>query len=150
ERLWLLSILFPKAAFIHLERSPADTCSSIYTTPLDSFHSYNIDQETLGEYYCMYRELMDHWQEVLPVSIRHQSYEAMVNDFPYECRAIIEHCGLPWDSACLEHHLGDQQIFTFSKEQARQKIFRSSVNRWQKYETEIQPLLKALGPYAPS
>jgi tetratricopeptide (TPR) repeat protein len=144
ERLWLLALLFPNAAFIHMERSSADTCASVYTTPLDPFHNYNIDQKSLGTYYGLYRELMDHWQDTLPVEIRNQSYEKLTTDHEGEARALVEHAKLEWNPVCLEHTEGDRQIFTFSKLQARQAVYTSSVGRWKKYEPHIQPLLEAL------
>ncbi len=150
EMLWLIALLFPNAKVIHVQREPADTCSSIYTTPLKRFHSYSIDQETLGTYYGLYAELMEHWDAVLPIEIRHQSYEALVEDLEGESRALLEFIGLPWDPACLDFQSGEEQVLTFSNQQVRQPVFKSSIGRWKKYEPHIQPLLNALGKHAPN
>lgn len=149
EMLWMIALIFPNAKVIHVHREPADTCTSIFTTPLRHQHNYNIDLETLGEYYGLYAEMMEHWDKVLPIKIHHQSYEALVNNQEVETRALLDHVGLPWDEACLDTHSGDRPVYTFSNQQVRQPINASSIDRWKKYGSHIQPLLKALGNHAP-
>jgi tetratricopeptide (TPR) repeat protein len=149
EMLWMIALIFPNAKIIHVHREPADTCTSIYTTPLQSPHAYNRDLETLGEYYGLYAEMMEHWDKVLPIRIHHQSYEALINNQEAETRALLEYVGLPWDEACLDTQSGDRPVFTFSIQQVRQPIYSSSIGRWKKYGSHIQPLLKALGSHAP-
>lgn len=150
EMLWMIALVFPDAKIIHVHREPADTCSSIYTTPLERFHSYSIDQETLGRYYGLYADMMDHWDKVLPVRIHHQSYEALVNDQEAQTRALLEYVDLPWDPVCLDFQSGERSVFTFSSQQVRQPIFTSSIGRWQKYAPHIRPLLGGLGKHAPT
>ena len=149
EMLWLIALLFPNAKIIHVHRQPADTCTSIYSTALRARHSYNRDQETLGTYYSLYADLMDHWETVLPVSIHHQSYEDLVYNQEAESRKLLDHAGLDWDPICLESHAGDQQVLTMSNQQVRQPVYQSSIGRWKKHEEHIQPLLKSLGKHAP-
>ncbi|WP_170122225.1 tetratricopeptide repeat-containing sulfotransferase family protein [Breoghania corrubedonensis] len=150
EVLWLMALAFPKATFIHCTREPVDCCISIYTKALSSGHRYNRSQTTLGRYYRLYRELMEHWKAVLPVTIHEQSYEAMIADQEGQSRALIARTGLEWDPACLEFYKGERQVRTFSKEQVRKPIYTSSVARWKRYEPHIGPLLDALGDLAPT
>ncbi|MBA5775779.1 sulfotransferase [Stappia sp. F7233] len=149
ENLWLMALLFPNATFIHLNRNPIDNCISIYTTPLRDGHNYASTQKNLGEYYCMYRELMDHWVDVLPVNIRQQSYEALVANQEEESRGLIAHAGLEWEDACLEFYKGDRQVTTFSISQVRKPMYKSSVDRWRRYDGVVDELIEALGPYGP-
>ncbi|MBN9673602.1 tetratricopeptide repeat-containing sulfotransferase family protein [Roseibium aggregatum] len=145
EMLWMPALLFPNAKFIHLNRDPADNCCSIYTSSFNRSHSYSIDQETLGEYYLLYREMMDLWRSTLPVEIYDLSYENLVEDQETETRKLIDHIGLNWDPACLEFYNSDSQVFTASQSQVRQPIYKSSRGRWKRYEEHIQPLLRSLG-----
>ncbi|WP_417676628.1 tetratricopeptide repeat-containing sulfotransferase family protein [Roseibium sp.] len=149
EMLWMIALLFPNAKVIHTYREPADTCTSIYTTPLTPQHNYCRDLETLGQYYGMYVEMMEHWDKVLPIKIHHQSYEALIADQEAESRALLEYVGLPWDPVCLDFQSGERQVITFSSQQVRQPIYTSSMGRWRKYGSHIQPLLEALGKHAP-
>ncbi|MCV0424506.1 MAG: sulfotransferase [Roseibium sp.] len=144
EHLWLLALLFPNAHFCHVQRDPADTCVSIYMTPLASKHTYNENQETLAHYFGQYRRLMRHWHKVLPVKIHDQSYEDLVAAPGEHRRSLVAHVRLPWDDACTHHENNDAQVFTFSMTQVRKPIYTSAVNRSEKYSMHIQPLLKAL------
>jgi hypothetical protein len=47
---------------------------------------------------------------------------------------LIEFCGLDWDPSCLEHQNNRHIITTPSAWQARQPVYRSSVERWRRYE----------------
>lgn len=150
ENLWLLALLFPNAGFIHVTRGAADTCVSAYMTPLPAYHSYNGDQISLGHYYGRYRTLMEHWSAVLPVRLRHQSYEDLVGNQEAESRALVEHVGLDWSDDCLTPPGDDTQVFTFSREQVRQPVYGTSIGRWKRYEDQIGPLLTALGDLGPT
>ena len=65
-----------------------------------------------------------------------------------EARKLIDFIGLPWDEACLNFHEAGSTVRTFSRRQVRNPIYKSSVERWRRYEQELQPLLSALGDLA--
>jgi len=150
EMLWLMSLLFPKATFVHCLREPADTCVSLLSHALSPAHNYCITQETLGRYFQTYTDLMGHWSQVLPVDIHGLSYEELVRDQETQSRVLIDQTGLPWEDACLEFHKGEAPVTTFSNLQVRQPMFKSSVGRWKKHKAQLGPLFRALGPLAPA
>ena len=115
---------------------------------LSDQHAYSKDLTHLGLYYREYTRLMDHWKAVLPLSIYELSYETFTSDFEGEARKLIEFIGLPWDEACLKFHEAQRTVRTFSRQQVRNPIYRSSVERWRHYEKELQPLFSALGDLA--
>jgi hypothetical protein len=88
---------------------------------------------------------MNHWKTVLPVPIYELSYERLTADFENEARKVIDFIGLPWDEACLRFHEARRTVRTFSRQQVRNPIYQSSVERWRRYETELEPLSTALG-----
>ena len=53
---------------------------------------------------------------------------------------MVEFIGVPWDANCLEFHRNERTVDTSSKWQARQKIHRTSVERWRHYEKYLGPL----------
>jgi hypothetical protein len=61
-------------------------------------------------------------------------YEDVVEDQEGELRRIVQFLGLEWDPACLEARDRERSIDTPSMWQARQKIYRTSVERWRNYE----------------
>ena len=112
---------------------------------MNDHHAYSRDLTRLGLYYREYKRLIDHWKAVLPVPIYELRYESITADFENEARKVIEFIGLPWDEACLKFHEAGRTVHTFSKQQVRSPIYKSSIERWRNYEKELQPLLSALG-----
>ncbi len=148
ERLWLLALLFPNAAFIHCRRDPVATCVSIFTNPLGGKHFYASDLVTLGAYYRSYHALMDHWRSALPVTILDVDYETLVAEPEAESRRMVEHIGLGWDDACLRFNETKRIVTTPSRRQVARPIYGSSVAGWRRYETHLGPLVEALGDLA--
>jgi hypothetical protein len=94
---------------------------------------------------------MDHWREVLPPGRFFEiDYEELVADREPIIRRLLEFCDLPWDPQCLRHEETGGQIRTVSKRQARQPIYRSSVQRWKNYEPWLGPLGDLLSSNEPS
>jgi hypothetical protein len=79
------------------------------------------------------------------------SYEALVAEPEMQIRWLVtEACDLPWAPQCLTFHQTQRAIVTASADQARRPIYRSSLERWRRYERHLAPLVAALGPYAPA
>ncbi|TYC56471.1 tetratricopeptide repeat protein [Rhodobacterales bacterium] len=149
EMLWLIALLFPKAAYIHCVRSPADTCVSLLSHSLSPAHNYCFTQETLGKYFQVYHGLMKHWDKVLPVQLHHLGYENLVHNQEAESRALVARIGMAWEEGCLEFYKGDDPVTTFSNLQVRKPIFRSSIGRWRRHREILGDLFQALGPLSP-
>jgi tetratricopeptide (TPR) repeat protein len=146
----LLFATLPNARIIHMSRSPLDTCLSIYFQDFAVTHTYANDLGDLAHLYRHYLRLMEHWRRTLPEEwILDVPYQQLTEDPEGWSRKMIDFVGLPWDSKCLNFEQSARSILTFSKWQARQKITKSSVARWRKYEKFIGPLmpLAELDPY---
>jgi hypothetical protein len=87
---------------------------------------------------------MDHWESVLPATIHHVDYEETVEDLESVARRIVAACGLAWEPACLEFHRNERPIRTASVTQVRQPVYKRSVARWKKYESEMAELFAGL------
>ena len=106
-------------------------------------HSYDLGE--LGRYYGKYRELMEHWQNVLPKGVLHTvEYENVVADTEKEARALIEFLGLEWNKKCLDFHNSDRPVKTASVAQVRRPIYNTAVKRWKKYGDGLKPLVYAI------
>lgn len=145
EFLGLISLLFPKAKIINCMRNPMDNCLSCFTHRFSESHGYNTDLETLGRYYRAHRELMEHWQSVLPLPILRMQYEETVANLNARARALIQFTGLQWDEACVDFHKTERTVRTPSRWQVRQPIYATSVKRWERYGAALDPLKLALG-----
>ena len=147
--LGLIRLILPEAKLLHVRRNPLDTCLSCYATYFTQGHAYAYDLGELGSRYRMYRELMDHWNAVLPAgSILELDYENLIGDLEGQARRILDYCGLPWDDRCLSFYDAERPVETASLAQVRRPLYRSSVGRWRLYEKHLAPLKEALGPAA--
>jgi tetratricopeptide (TPR) repeat protein len=141
----LIHLLYPKAKFVNTLRDPVDTCLSGFTKLFkdDMPHSYDLAE--LGRYYCKYRELMEHWNKVLPEGVLTSvQYEDVVADTETQAKALIDFIGLKWDRKCLDFHKSDRPVKTASVAQVRKPIYKTAVQRWKKYGDGLQPLIDAV------
>jgi tetratricopeptide (TPR) repeat protein len=148
--LGLIYAALPHARVVHMSRNPLDTCLSIYFQDFAVTHTYANDLEDLAHFYTEYIRVMEHWRSTLPEGwILDVPYQKLTEDPEGWSRKMIDFIGLPWDPKCLNFEQSDRPIVTFSKWQARQKITKSSVARWRRYEKFIGPLkhLAELDPY---
>jgi hypothetical protein len=73
----------------------------------------------------------------------------VVDDLEGQARRLIDYCGLPWDDRCVAFHQTSRRVATASAVQVRKPLFRSSLQRWRKYEASLAPLLRELGDICP-
>jgi hypothetical protein len=140
--LGMIHLVFPNARIIHVQRNPIDTCLSNYFQMFSSGHNFTNDLDDLAYYYREYYRLMAHWREVIPADVfMDVSYEELVDNQEELSRQIIKFIGLDWDEHCLEFYKTERRVLTASHWQVRQKIYKTSVERWRNYEKYIGPLL---------
>jgi tetratricopeptide (TPR) repeat protein len=143
--LGLIHQLFPSARILHTYRDPIDTCLSCFSINFSN-QPFTFDLGELGRYYSAYAILMHHWKQVLPAgTILEVRYDHVVGDLEASARAIVAHCGLEWDDACLKFHEAERPVRTASAEQVRRPIYRSSLRRWRPAAATLAPLLEGLG-----
>ena len=88
---------------------------------------------------------MRHWDHALPGRVLRVQHEDVVDDLEGSVRRILDHCGLPFEPACVEFHRSNRSVRTPSAEQVRRPIFRDSLDQWTRYQAELAPLRTALG-----
>jgi tetratricopeptide (TPR) repeat protein len=143
--LGVIHLVFPRARIIHCRRNPIDTCLSIYFTHFSLMKDYAFDRRGIVFFYQQYLRLMTHWHSVIPPDrLMELDYEALVADREQATRRMIAFCGLDWDDACLRSESNQRVVTTASMWQARQPIYRSSVERWRRYEPWLGEFRKLL------
>jgi tetratricopeptide (TPR) repeat protein len=141
----LIHLMLPGARIIHTMRDPVDTCVSCFSKLFAAGQKYSYDLGELGRAYRRYYRLIAHWRSVLPPgAMLEVRYEDVVDNFEAEARRLVDYCGLPWDDRCLAFHATDRSITTASNVQVRRPLYRSSVERWRRFERHLEPLLAEL------
>ena len=140
----LIGLMMPNARVIHMRRHPLDTGLSCFEAHFAFGLDYASRLDTLGLAYRLYADLMDHWA-TLPTPVIHDVYyEKLVKDPESVVRALLEHCGLEWNPACLAPAQSGS-IKTASVAQARAGVKTQSVGRWRNHQDELAPLIDAMG-----
>lgn len=146
QMLGMIQLMFPQAVIIHTRRNPFDTCLSCYEHLFTSRLEFTYDLHDLGATYRLYEEMMAHWHAVLPPGrVLDVDYETVVADPEAQLHRILDHCGLPYDAACLDFHSVRRPVTTASATQVRNPIYQTSRGRWRHYRNHLQPLAEALG-----
>ena len=142
----LIHLILPNARIIDARRHPMGCCFSGFKQHFARGQSFSYGLEDIGRYYRDYVALMAHVDAVLPGRVHRVIYERLVADMETEVRALLDHCGLPFEEACLRFHENDRAVRTASSEQVRQPIFTDGVDHWRHFEPWLGPLKAALGP----
>ena len=146
--LGLIAMMFPNARVVHVRRHPLDTCVSCFFQRFRTGQKFSFRLDWLGQYYRGYVEVMEHWRKVLPLEMLDVRYEEMVANPDEGARRLVAFAGLAWQDACLEPSASQRDVKTASRWQVRQPVYKSSVERWRRYEAYLDPLIAALGGHA--
>ncbi len=141
----LIHAILPNAKIIHSRRHPIETCLSCYRIHFAEGHQWTYNLRDLGRQYRRYWDLMQYWRTEFPGLMHEVRYEENVADTEMQARRLIEFLGLEWDERCLEFYKVDRPVKTASVTQVRKPIYKTSTNRWRKYEKYLTPLLNEIG-----
>jgi len=141
----LIHLMLPNARIIDARREPMACCFSNLKQLFAQGQEFTYSIEDIARYYRTYLELMRHWDAVLPGRVLRVHHEDVVADLDGSVRRILDHCGLPFDPACVAFHETKRSVRTPSSEQVRQPIFRDGLDQWRKFEPWLEPLRAALG-----
>jgi len=140
-----IHLILPNAKIIDARRHPLGCCFSNFKQHFARGQAFSYSLDDMGRYYADYVRLMAHIDRVRPSRVHRVIYEAMVDDTEAQVRALLAHCGLEFEPACLEFHKTERAVRTASSEQVRRPIFREGTQGWQGFEPWLGPLKAALG-----
>lgn len=140
----------PNARIICVRRNPLDACLSNYRQLFATqfpYYNYAYDLLDAGRYYVLFDSLAKYWRETLGERYCEVAYEDVVADTEAQARRLIAFCGLEWHPACLEFHANAAPVATASSVQVRQPIYRTSIGRWKRFSSAIDPLRMLLSQH---
>jgi tetratricopeptide (TPR) repeat protein len=149
-RVGMIHLMFPNSVILDSMRDPLDACLSCYRQLFTEGNETLYDLGQIGRAYVRYRRVMEHWERVLPGRVIRVEHEKLVADPEAQIRWLVaDACKLDWDPACLRFYETAGSVRTASAAQVRLPVFSTSIGRWARFANELEPLLRALGPYAP-
>lgn len=140
----LIHLILPNARIIDARRDPMDCGFSVFRQLFAQGQDFSYDLGHIGRYYRDYVRLMDHWDTVLPGRVLRVQHEDVIDDLEAQVRRILQHCGLPFEQACVDFHQTRRAIRTPSSEQVRRPINRDGAGVWKNFEPWLAPLKNAL------
>ncbi|MDC1446219.1 sulfotransferase, partial [Amylibacter sp.] len=133
-----ISFLFkalPEAKVIHVKRDPAATCWSNFKHYFSSEGlGYSYDLKDTVDYFKLYQDLMDFWDQQYSDQIYHLDYDKLTVEQEPETRKLIEYLELGWEDDCLSPQKNKRSVRTASQQQVREKVYTGSSQAWRKFE----------------
>ena len=107
--------------------------------------NWSYTQENIANYYNLYKDIMNFWNETIGEFIYEINYEKLIKDKDNEIKNLLDFCNLEFDPACLNHHKKTKTpIKTVSVAQARKPIYSSSVDKNKFYESNLNKMFSML------
>jgi predicted Zn-dependent protease len=141
----LIQLILPRARIIDARRHPLGCGFSCFRQHFARGQNFSYSLEDIGSYYRDYVALMAHFDRVQPGRVHRVFYENMIAATEAQVRALLAHCGLPFEAACLRFYENDRAVRTASSEQVRLPIFHDALEHWRHFEPHLAPLKQALG-----
>lgn len=133
--------IFPNAKIIHIKRNKEDNCLSIYSKLFLGDMPWNYNWNNILKYYDLYEDLMDFWNNNFIDFIYNIEYENLVKDPHDYIDKLLNFCDLDFEEQCLEFDIKNKRpVYTASFLQVREKIYTSSINKWEYYKDFLNEL----------
>ncbi|WP_299554647.1 tetratricopeptide repeat-containing sulfotransferase family protein [uncultured Tateyamaria sp.] len=137
--------VLPDASFVFMSRHPLDVGLSNFSTNFFDAHPFSKSLDAIGKMTRAVFSSAEDYRMKLGDAFRWQSYEALVSSPEPQIKALLDHLDLEWSPTRLEPEKREGVVRTASVTQVRAKINTGAIAKWQRFESEISPLVDALG-----
>ena len=143
----LIKMILPNAKIIDARRNPMDGCFSCFKQYFAKGQHFTYDLDDIARYYKDYLKIMDFWNSCFPGSIHTVMYEDVIENPESEVKSMIDFLGLEFQESCLSFYESKRPVKTASSEQVRQPIYKSALNYWKNFDTDLIELKKHFPEY---
>lgn len=142
RHLGLISTLFPNARIIHCKRNRRDTALSIWSQFFaHSDYGFAHTFTNIAAFAEGHDQLMQHWRKTLPMPIHTVDYEALLDRPKSTLDALYCFLGIASTEDAISS-LTRRAITSASMWQARQPLYRRSLERWRSYAAFVPELVE--------
>jgi hypothetical protein len=145
----LILKLFPHAKIVFMRRDPRDVVLSCFRRQF-VINATTIDFLTLGGAAGLYDRTMrlaEIYRTKLDLDLRVQGYEALVNDFEGETRALCDFIGLDWAPGMADFAGRAGEVATPSAVQLARGLNADGIGVWRRYASQLAPVTPTLRPW---
>ena len=143
-RLGLIATLFPHARIINARRDKHALSVSCFINVFAHGLRFTYDLYWLGRAWSGYERLLRHWHDVLPLRILDVNYEEIVTQPSATYSQIAEFLDADWRPEPVGRAAVSNDINTASFWQARQPVYQSSLDAWERFKPYLEPFDKGL------
>ncbi len=143
----LILLMFPNAKVIHLLRDDLDVAVSNYQQNFAAKYGtmgFAFDLRWVGHMLNDHKAIMEHWHKIFPGQIYELDYRRLTQEPEDVIKELLDFCELSWEDKILEFYKTKRPVKTASIKQVRQGIYKSSVEKWKKYEKFLKPVIELL------
>ena len=136
----LIKMILPNAKIIDARRNPLDGCFSCFKQFFAKGQHFTYDLDDIARYYKDYEKIMLFWNTIFPDSIYKIVYEDVIENPKFEVKKLLNYLELDFEESCMDFYKSKRPVKTASSEQVRQPIYKSGVNYWKNYESNLTVL----------
>jgi Flp pilus assembly protein TadD len=134
-----LRAMLPGARLVNCRRDPLENCLSCFRQSFAYELGFTYDLADTAAFWRDYDRLVRLWHQRFPGAIHDLVHERLLADPEAEIRALLDHCGLEFDPACLSFHEVERHVRTASAAQVRQPL-SADTSRAARYGALLDPL----------
>lgn len=144
--LGLIALLFPDAPLVHVIRHPLDIMVSAMSNHFSHGFFCASTLDTAAKHYVRVMDLVQRYQEEMPLRYRPVRYEDIVTDQEQAVRSVLDFIGVPFDPRCLQFHENQRYARTASYAQVTERLYDRSRFRYRHYRRQLEPVIQILQP----
>lgn len=134
----LIHKALPQARIVCLLRDPMDSVlSNLKELFAGAVYPYSYDPLDAAAHTLRFRQMLQHWDEVMPGVILTVRYEELVREPARVARRVMEHCGLPFEPDCVDLLRNTSPSATASSSQVREPLHARGIGAWQRYAAPL-------------
>ncbi|MBD8880391.1 sulfotransferase [Rhodanobacter sp. 7MK24] len=136
--------MLPSARVVVVRRDPLETCLACFRQLFTEQSSFTCDLDEMADYCIDFIRLTRFWLERYPGQVFDLEYETLTAEPEPTIRRLLDFCGLPFDSACLDFHKTSRAVLSSpSAAQVRQPMRRDTA-RSARYGDKLDGLRQRL------